>query len=343
MSLDPGNLLKGLPIIHFDHMAPSRFGVFPRRHPEKIRWFETQACFIFHTASTWDEQSKNSEGEGEVSAVNMLACRYTNGNMLHSMGGIDLTCTPGTAKDFETDSHLYYYRFGLFEDKNVITHQWALSAIPFEMPVLAHPDSAGKPEFIYGCSSEDMMFNSVTEEPMKINCLVKMNVMELIERGLAESPGPITGCVDERNIQAIQESDDVDDPIAIFTAPPGWYAQEPRFIPRNNATREDDGYILTFMFDESQLEENGKAPETAVSELWVIDARDMKTVVAKIHLPQRVPYGLHGNWFTQDMLENQRAVSSFRRVEDAAVARKGDGLTWKGYMAARSAVERWIG
>jgi len=315
MSLDPNNLLQGLPIIHFDVMSPSRFGVFPRRHPEKIRWFETEACFIFHTASTWDEESITIEGKKEICAVNMLACRYTSGNMLHSMGGIDLKSTPGTVKNDGNDSLLYYYRFELLEDKNVITHQWALSAIPFEMPILPRPNSMGEPEYIYGCSSQDSMFGSVTGEPMKINCLVKMNVKKLINRGLLDSLDSINGCVDERNIQEIHESTDPNDPITVFTAPPGWYVQEPRFVPRSNAIWEDDGYIMTFMFDESQLNEKGKAPATAKSELWIIDARNMENIVAKILLPQRVPYGFHGNWFSRNEIEEQRPFKTSRNEQ----------------------------
>jgi carotenoid cleavage dioxygenase-like enzyme len=51
LSLDPANQLKGKPPVTYDSDQPSRFGVFPRRHPENVRWFETDACCIFHTAN----------------------------------------------------------------------------------------------------------------------------------------------------------------------------------------------------------------------------------------------------------------------------------------------------
>lgn len=66
------------------------------------------------------------------------------------------------------------------------------------------------------------------------------------------------------------------------------------------------------MFDESQLDTDGHATEDARSELWIIDARDMATVVAKVLLPQRVPYGFHGHWFRRQELEEQRPYVRLR-------------------------------
>ena len=75
---------------------------------------------------------------------------------------------------------------------------------------------------------------------------------------------------------------------------------------------EDDGWLVTYVFDESQLNENGEVSEDSKSELWIIDATGMEDVVAKVILPQRVPYGMHGNWFPQDEIINQRDYSDIR-------------------------------
>lgn len=303
LTLDPTNLLRGRPIIHYDRNSPSRFGIFPRRHPQKVRWFETEPCFIFHTASTWDEPaSKLSEDhEIEVEAVHMVACRYTNGNMIYSMGAIE------PIEKGNCDSHLYYYRFLLSDTKNnIITHQWALSAIPFEMPIVPTIYARTGPNFVYGCSSRDAIFGAKTGEPMKVDCLVKVDVQSLINRGIDKKTQSIDGCVDKRDIQDIISSDDPHDSIKIFQAPEGWYAQEPQFVPREDAKEEDDGYLLTLMYDESQLDADGHASENSRSELWIIAARDMRSVIAKIFLPQRVPYGFHGHWFGREEIEEQR-------------------------------------
>jgi len=62
------------------------------------------------------------------------------------------------------------------------------------------------------------------------------------------------------------------------------------FVKRPGGVIEDDGWLLTFVFDSAESR----------SELWVMDARDLtQQVVAKIQLPSRVPYGFHGIWIDQ--------------------------------------------
>ena len=59
------------------------------------------------------------------------------------------------------------------------------------------------------------------------------------------------------------------------------------FVPDPDGTAEDDGWLISFVFDETT---NG-------SELVILDARDLgRDPVARVPLPQRVPHGFHGNW-----------------------------------------------
>ena len=68
---------------------------------------------------------------------------------------------------------------------------------------------------------------------------------------------------------------------------PGRHAAEPVFVPRQGATLEDDGYLMTYVYDEA----------TKRSEFLILDAQDMGApVIARVHLPVRVPNGFHGNW-----------------------------------------------
>jgi len=131
-----------------------------------------------------------------------------------------------------------------------------------------------------------------------------------------ENLQPVSGCVDTRSVDEVLQSDRLDDPIQVFKLPPGYYAQESRFVPRANAKTEDDGFLLFYVFDESQLDENGECRQDAKSELWIVDAKDMKAVIGKVVLPQRVPYGLHGNWFSERQILHQRPVENTRHLPE---------------------------
>ncbi len=67
----------------------------------------------------------------------------------------------------------------------------------------------------------------------------------------------------------------------------GRSAGEPVFVSREGSTAEDDGYLITFVHDIPH--------ETAA--LVVMDAQDFdRGYIAQVQLPQRIPYGFHGNW-----------------------------------------------
>ncbi|MQA62544.1 MAG: carotenoid oxygenase, partial [Actinophytocola sp.] len=57
------------------------------------------------------------------------------------------------------------------------------------------------------------------------------------------------------------------------------------FVPRAADAAEDDGVLMGFVYDKAEDR----------SDLILLDAGTLDTVAA-IHLPNRVPTGLHGNW-----------------------------------------------
>jgi carotenoid cleavage dioxygenase len=72
---------------------------------------------------------------------------------------------------------------------------------------------------------------------------------------------------------------------------PGVIAGEPVFAPRPGGTGEHDGWVLVMTYD----------VEHDTSQLVVLDAAHFGgPPVAIVHLPIRVPVGLHGNWFPAD-------------------------------------------
>ena len=62
---------------------------------------------------------------------------------------------------------------------------------------------------------------------------------------------------------------------------------EPVFVPREGATAEDDGYVLSIWWDAAR----------DASELVILDAQDFAgKPLARVRLGMRVPMGFHGNW-----------------------------------------------
>jgi carotenoid cleavage dioxygenase-like enzyme len=228
------------------------------------------------------------------------------------MGGPPLLSNPDG--DQQEECRLYYYQFSLTHPTPRITHQYALSVISFEFPTLNPAYEMSSTRYIYGCSTTADSFSAALGKATKIDVLMKMDVGALLARGKDSTPPNITGSVDTRSLAKVLVSQENDASIQPFLLPPGHYAQEARFVSRAEAASEDDGFLLFYVFDESQLDEEGECPPDSVSELWILDARTMKDVVAKVILPQRVPYGFHGNWFSEAEIESQRAVQQFRTV-----------------------------
>ncbi|OAL57064.1 carotenoid oxygenase [Pyrenochaeta sp. DS3sAY3a] len=372
LTLTPFNLARNRPVVSYEPERPARFGVFPRHEPNMIRWFETSGCCIFHTANTWDEV----DASGNVSAVNMLACRLTSASLVFSAANIEPPPHPSHSKaerlkrtssfasfrgkkeledvektiinetspllaqstsrpsrrisgipisdDDEEQCRLYYYRFSLSPaTPNIVTHQFALSAIAFEFPTVSPLTDMTHARYIYGCSTSIESFGAALGKATKIDVLVRIDVHALLARANEFEPEPMIGCVDARTMDEILASTDPNDPIKAFKLPPKQYGQEARFVPRQTPSNlreeqgiflEESGYLLFYVFNEEQLDASGECTPDAKSELWVLDASTMQDVVCKIHLPTRIPYGLHGNWFTEEQIKSQRGVAEMRSM-----------------------------
>ncbi|BCS02778.1 uncharacterized protein AKAW2_61042A [Aspergillus luchuensis] len=167
-------------------------------------------------------------------------------------------------------------------------------------------------KYVYGCSMREGNFATTHNSCFKIDSLVKVNVESILRKGLDNPPSQVHGCVDTRSIHEIINSEDPHDPIKVFALPPRHYAQECSFVPRKDGVSEDDGWLVTYVFDESWLDDRGDPLPDAHSELWIIDAVSMKEVVGRVVLPQRVPYGMHGSWFSEEEILNQRGVHHYR-------------------------------
>ncbi len=74
----------------------------------------------------------------------------------------------------------------------------------------------------------------------------------------------------------------------------GRVTMEPVFVAKENASAEDEGWLLSYVFDKN----------TNKSDVVILDAQNFDgDPVATIHLPVRVPFGFHGNWVKDSELK----------------------------------------
>ncbi len=88
-------------------------------------------------------------------------------------------------------------------------------------------------------------------------------------------------------LQAILKLDVQSGDRSLHSFAPKGYVSEPIFVPKPNATSEDEGWVLTLVYDASHHR----------SDLVILDGQNLQgDAIATLHLKHHVPYGLHGNW-----------------------------------------------
>ena len=93
------------------------------------------------------------------------------------------------------------------------------------------------------------------------------------------------------DFDTIVKYDETDGSRTSWTTGPHGHVGESVFAPDPDGTAEDDGWLLHIVYDDQQDS----------SDLVVLDARDVAAgPVATVHLPRRVPFGFHANWFAAE-------------------------------------------
>jgi all-trans-8'-apo-beta-carotenal 15,15'-oxygenase len=93
-------------------------------------------------------------------------------------------------------------------------------------------------------------------------------------------------------LQAILKIDLNSGARQFWSAAPKGFVSEPVFVTCSQGTNEDDGWLLTLVYDSARHQ----------SDVVILDARNLERgPVARLHLKHHVPYGLHGSftphWF----------------------------------------------
>lgn len=227
---------RGEPALLFESELPSRFGILPRHGDNNsIRWFETPACYVFHTLNAYEIGDE----------VILIACRMNGTTMVNS--------STNRSKHENNIPKLHRWRFNL---KTGAVVEEPLDDIASEFPRV-NEQHLGRPTR-YGYTAR------IAPDSMPLfDGLIKYDLL--------------TGSSQTHNFGS------------------GRYGGEGVFVPKPGATEEDEGWLLTFVYDTKE--------ET--SELVVVNAQDMTAEpVARIIILTRVPYGFHGTWIAQAQMSS---------------------------------------
>ncbi|MBE9205331.1 carotenoid oxygenase family protein [Nostoc sp. LEGE 06077] len=234
VTIRPERMQQGKPMIMFESDRPSLFGILPRHGDNSnIRWFESPACYVFHTLNAYEQGDE----------VVLIACRMSSTSVLGFSGIED-------------------------PDANIPRlHQWRFNLNTGAVSESRLDDHAGE-------------FPRVNE-----NFLGRQTRYGYVNKSAA-TPVPLFEGVMKYDFQSGTSQ------INLFGQ--GRYGGESVFVPRSNATAEDDGWLMTFVHDET----------VNTSELLVLNAQDITAEpVARVLIPQRVPYGFHAAWVTEKQLQ----------------------------------------
>ncbi|MFM6183210.1 MAG: carotenoid oxygenase family protein [Dolichospermum sp.] len=150
--------------------------------------------------------------------------------------------------DFDKNSPGQLCRFNLNLSTNKVENH-LISDRSCEFPVI-HPHNVGKPyRYVYAAAGDQKGVNAPLQGIFKYD----------LELGTEE----------------------------LWSAAPRGFTGEPIFVPRPNSQVEDDGWLITLVYD-SQYHR---------SDVVILDGANLaKGAIAKLHLKHHIPYGLHGSF-----------------------------------------------
>ncbi len=233
MTFNPMRMQKGEPGLKFEKDRASRFGIVPRHGDNNdVRWFETPACFVWHTLNAYEQGDE----------VVLLGCRVNSANMF-------------ATEDVESDSQSNIPRM----------HRWR-----FNMK-----DGSVREESLDDAASEFPRINdNFLGQPTRYGYAGKI--------GQGSFEGIIKYDLNSGKSQSHEFGKDRCGGEAVF-------------VPRGNG--EDEGWVMTFVYDSSK----------DTSELVIVDAQNITSEpVARVLIPQRVPYGFHGDWISEEKLQKSK-------------------------------------
>ncbi|KAK1630172.1 hypothetical protein QYE76_004487 [Lolium multiflorum] len=270
LTIDIDRLTKGGQLIEFEKGSYSRIGVMPRYgDAESVMWFDLEPLCMFHLINCFEEGDEVVV-QGFRSADSIIpGPRLNKQDMV--LETTELT-KHGKARKHEINeklfSRLYEWRLNL-ETKTVSGEYLTGTKWSLEFPMIHNNYTGVRHNYAYAQIVDSLTRTGGNSEKVlpKYGSLAKL-------------------CLEEReNVTETSAKDLVK--MEIHRLGEDRFCSGASFVPRVGGTHEDDGWIISFVHDE----------KTNTSQVHIIDTQRFEGApVAKITLPQRVPYGFHGTF-----------------------------------------------
>ncbi|PON67800.1 Carotenoid oxygenase [Parasponia andersonii] len=273
--VDAKRLIKGGPLVKFEKEGYARIGVMPRYgDAESVQWFEVQNHCTFHVINCFEEGNE----------VIVRGCRALESVLPGPDCGRDkyewfskgfrFTKDPSSSTSTSTEegflfSRAYEWRLNMV---NGGVEERFLTGTDFSMdfPFINEAFTGLKHKYGYTQVVDSMA--SSTCGKAKYGCLAKLHFDEEYCRHSGKPSG--------RTIEKLVK-------IEYHKLEDNNFCSGSVFVPKQGAIEEDDGWVVSFVHNE----------ETDITQVHVIDSKNFESKpIAKITLPQRVPYGFHGTF-----------------------------------------------
>ncbi|KAK3133094.1 hypothetical protein QOZ80_6AG0532090 [Eleusine coracana subsp. coracana] len=269
LTIDIKRLIRGGQLIEFEKESYARIGIMPRfGDAESVIWFNVEPFCMFHLINCFEEGDEVVV-RGIRSADSIIPGPSLAPNNSESKGS-ELTEDEKSAKQGisrEFFSRIYQWRLNL-KTKAVSGEYLTGTDFSLEFPMINNHYTGMQHSYAYA-----QVVDSLTS-----SC------------GNCEKVNPKYGgfaklCLEKSNNIEISGSDPIK--LQHHWLGKNMFCSGAAFVPRTGGSSEDDGWIISFVHNE----------KTNTSQVYIIDAQRFEEApVARITLPQRVPYGFHGTF-----------------------------------------------
>ncbi|CAN6181933.1 unnamed protein product [Urochloa humidicola] len=272
LTISISRLIKGGQLIQFEKESYARIGVMPRYgDADSVIWFKVEPFCMFHLINCFEEgdevvvqglRSQDSLIPGPRFALNK------SDSEISEPEEDDNSMKHGTSNEFFF--RLYQWRFNL-KTKTASGDFLSGTEDSLEFPMINNMYTGLRHSYAYA-----QVVNSLTSSSG--NC----------EKVNPKYGGFAKFFLDKENNTEISGSSHIR--MQYHWLGKDQFCSGAAFVPRVGGSREDDGWIISFVHNE----------ETNTSEVHIIDAQRFEDApVATITMPRRVPYGFHGTFINR--------------------------------------------